>query len=105
MEQGEIWWACLPLPSGRRPVVILTRSRIIPRLTDITIAPLTRSSRPIPTHVEITRRDGIPVDSVANLDNIQTVSKSLLDQKIVRLRSDRFDEILAAIRAAFDMPN
>jgi mRNA-degrading endonuclease toxin of MazEF toxin-antitoxin module len=25
-NQGDIWWADLPAPAGRRPVLILTRS-------------------------------------------------------------------------------
>ena len=25
MKQGEIWWAELPKPAGRRPVILLSR--------------------------------------------------------------------------------
>jgi mRNA-degrading endonuclease toxin of MazEF toxin-antitoxin module len=30
-EQGEVWWADLPKPAGRRPVVVLTRSDVMHR--------------------------------------------------------------------------
>jgi mRNA interferase MazF len=104
MDQGEVWWASFPPPAGRRPVVVLTRSGVIPHLTHITIAPCPTTGRPIPTRVLVSRADGMPVDSYVNLDNIQTVDKRLLDDKIVRLRHERMDEIFAAIRFAFDMP-
>src|SRR5437868_638717 len=104
MEHGEVWWATFPAPVGRRPVLILTRSPVIPYLTDITIAPCTTSGRPIPTHVRLTRMDGLPRDSYANLDNIQTISKRLIDDKIVRLRHDKMEEIYEAIRVALEMP-
>ncbi len=44
-EQGEVWWADLPQPVGRRPVLVLTRSDAIPVLANVTVAPLTRSIR------------------------------------------------------------
>jgi mRNA-degrading endonuclease toxin of MazEF toxin-antitoxin module len=47
--------------------------------------------------------DGMPSDCVANLDNIQTIAKSELYQKIVRLRHERMEEIFDAIKVAFDM--
>ena len=45
----------------------------------------------------------MPVDSDVNLDNIQTIEKHVLDEKIVRLRHERMEEIFTAIRVAFDM--
>jgi mRNA interferase MazF len=104
MEQGEVWWAQLPLPSGRRPVLILTRTPVIRHLTHVTIAPITRSVRPIPTHVRLSRLDGLHSECAANLDNIQTISRQILTEKIVRLTGARMDEIFAAIRAAFEIP-
>lgn len=104
MEQGEIWWTRLAGNAGVRPAVILTRTWIIPRLTQVTVAPLTCSVRDIPTFVNITRIDGVASDCAANLDNIQTVAKAQLIKKNVRLRKERMDEIFTAIRAAFEMP-
>jgi mRNA interferase MazF len=103
MDQGEVWWADFPKPSGRRPVVILTRSHIIPRLSHITIAPCTTSIRKIRTHVVLTTKEGMPIDSAVNLDNIQTIEKEILSTKIVRLRHESLERIFAGIRAAFEM--
>ncbi len=104
MEQGEIWWTRLEGDAGTRPAVILTRSWIIPRLTHVTVAQLTTSVRNIPTHVKLSRMDGVDHDSAVNLDNIQTISKTRLLEKMVRLRHERLEEIFTAIRVAFDMP-
>jgi mRNA interferase MazF len=104
MDQGEVWWVRLPGEAGVRPAVILTRTWIIPRLTHISVAQLTRSVRNIPTHVRITAaEDGVDHDCAANLDNIQTISKELFLEKIVRLRHERMEQVFAAIRAAFEM--
>jgi mRNA interferase MazF len=105
MEQGEVWWVRLGGEAGIRPAVILTRSWIIPRLTHITVAPLTRSVRNIPTHVRLSAvEDGVHSDCAANLDNIQTVSKDSLMEKVVRLRQEKLEQIFAALRVAFDIP-
>jgi mRNA-degrading endonuclease toxin of MazEF toxin-antitoxin module len=53
--------------------------------------------------VRVWQSEGVDVDSVINLDNIQTVPKSLLLRKVVRLRSERLAEVYAAIRFAFEM--
>jgi mRNA-degrading endonuclease toxin of MazEF toxin-antitoxin module len=47
----------------------------------------------------------MPVESYVNLDNVQTIDKARIEQKIARLRHERVDEVFAAIRAAFEMPS
>jgi mRNA interferase MazF len=103
MKQGEIWWASLPAPSRRRPVVILTRSAAIASLSNITVAPLTRTIRGIQSEVRLTPEDGVPSDCVVSLENILTIPKSLLDKRITTLGPVRMTSILQAIRFVFDM--
>ena len=78
MERGEIRWYTFKKPDKRRPVLILTRSSIIPYINEITIAPITSVIRDIPSEVLLTKSDGIPKTSVINFDHIQTVSKKSL---------------------------
>ena len=35
--QGQLWWANLPDPLGRRPVLILTRDDALPKLHYATV--------------------------------------------------------------------
>ena len=72
MRRGEIWWADLPLPVGRRPVLILTRNRAIDVRNAVTVALITRTIRNIAVEVRLSERDRMPVPCVVNLDSINT---------------------------------
>ncbi len=78
MKRGEIWWAELPAPVGSRPVVILTRDSVLPSISAIVVALVTRTVRQLPTEVLLGRRQGLPARCVANLDNILTVPRPRL---------------------------
>jgi len=41
MKRGDIWEADLGARAGKRPVVILTRSAVIPHLNKVTVAEIT----------------------------------------------------------------
>lgn len=102
--QGEVWWANLPDPVGWRPVVILTRNSAIPVLHSVTVAPLTRTLRNVPTEVVVDVDDGVPTRSAVSLDNIATIEKDRLVQQITTLGTDRMNEIWEALHIAFDLP-
>lgn len=102
-RQGEIWWAELPPPAGRRPVLILTRTAAIARLSGVTIAPLTRTLRNLPSEVVISPAEGVPTLCAASLDNILTIPKSLLDQRITSISRETLHEVFAAIRIVFEI--
>ena len=101
--QGEVWWANLPPPNRRRPVLVLTRSRAIATLTNVTVAPLTRTIRGIPSEVPLSQGDGLPTACAISLENILTVPKSLLDARIAALTPDKMRAVFEAIRYVFQM--
>ena len=103
-RQGDVWWASLPHPFGRHPVVVLTRTGAIPRLTRITIAPLTRTIHMIQSEVVLSPEDGVATVCAVSVDNIQTIGKGLLDKRMTRLDAGTMSEVFTAIRFAFDMP-
>lgn len=103
-RQGEIWWAELPPPVGRRPVLILTGTPAIPRLTNVTVAPLTRTVRGIPAEVELTPDDGLPTPCAASLENLVTIRKRTLDKRIAVLSGVRMHDVFAALRFVFAIP-
>jgi len=98
--QGDVWWADLPPPVGRRPVLILTRSPAVSRLANVTIAPLTRNIRHIESEAIISPDDGVPDLSAANLDNILTIPKRRLDRRITRISPQTLEDVKRAIRYA-----
>ena len=100
MRRGDICWYAFTPPDKRRPVLLLTRDSAIPVLNAITIAPITSTVRNIPTEVVLTRDDGMPAVCAANFDNLQTVPKHRLGERITRLRAGRLDEVAKALSFA-----
>jgi len=97
MKRGEVRWYRFSAPNKRRPVVILTRDSILEYLAEVTIAPVTRTIRDIPSEVVLTREDGLPTECAANLDHIQTVSRSKIGPLITTLGSERMKELRGAL--------
>jgi len=95
--RGEIRWYRFGQPDKRRPVLVLTRDSVLDYLGEVTIAPITRTVRGLPSEVLLTAADGMPRDCAINCDHLQTVSKQKLGPVIASLRSDRLEEVRAAV--------
>ena len=104
MKKGEIWWAKLPPPVGRRPVLLLSRDEAYPVRTSITVAPVTTTIRKIPVEVPLGPEDGLPKHCAINCDNLMTILKSLLQEKIAHLSEVKLDAVHEAIQFALDLP-
>ena len=103
MRRGEVWWGELPAPVGRRPVVLLSRDSAYQVRSAVTVAPVTRTIRNIPVEVQLDAGDGLPSRCVANLDDIATIPKTLIRQRITVLSAEKMQEVEAAIRFALDL--
>jgi mRNA interferase MazF len=93
----------MPPPAGRRPAVLLSRDAAYRVRAAITVAPVTRTIRNIPVEVPLDREDGMPVRCVVNLDDITTLPKVLIKQRIAALSPDKVQQIDEAIRFALDL--
>ena len=103
MQKGDIWWANLPEPIGRRPVALLSRNEAYEVRNSVTVAEVTSTIRDIPIEVRIGKRENMPKECVINLDTIITIRKELLDQRIVHLDSGKISEVDDAIKFALDL--
>jgi len=103
MKRGEVWWAHLPQPIGRRPVVLLSRDSAYRVRNAVTVAPVTRTIRNIPVEVLLGQRDGLPSRCVVNLDDITTIPKSLIKQRITVLSAEKMQQVEEAIRFALNL--
>jgi mRNA interferase MazF len=99
VNRGEVWWVEHP-DAGRRPACIVTRQAAIPVLHSVLVAPATRTVRGIPTEMELTRADGMPVRCALSFDNLTTVPKTLLTKRITSISEQRLGELCGALRAA-----
>ena len=106
VEQGEVWWADLPEPTGsgpafRRPVVVvqgnaLNRSRI----ATVVCVPLTSNIvwAGAPGNTLLTAKaTGLPKDSVANVSQIIALDRSLLAERLRRLPPKQLAQVLHGI--------
>ncbi len=99
VARGEVRWLELE-NEGRRPVVVLTRDEVLPRLRNVVVALVTRSFRGIDTEVEIGPADGMPIECAVSLDNLRTVPQALLTRPITKLDSTQMSAICRALARA-----
>lgn len=78
----------------------MTRNSAYSLRTHVTVAPVTRSARRIDSHVPVGPDDGLPQLSAVNLDDIQTVPLSRLEQRITELSPEKMAEVDRAIKFA-----
>ncbi len=103
MRRGEVWWAELPSPVGKRPVLLLSRDAAYAVRTSLSVAIITRTIRNIPVEVFLGPEDGMPAKCVVNLDNILTIPKSRLTERITQLSGEKMTAVAQAIAFALDL--
>jgi mRNA interferase MazF len=100
--RGEVWWCELP-DIGRRPVVVLSRDAAIPRLRRALVAPCTTTIRGLASEVVVEPdSDPIPLRSAVNLDSVESVSISVLVERLGRLGDERMRAVCQALDVAVD---
>jgi mRNA interferase MazF len=103
MQRGEGWWAEMPQPVGRRPVVLLSRDSAYMVRTSVTVGIITRTIRGIPVEVPLGIEDGLSQKCVINLDEIITIPKNILTECITKLPTVKMTAVAEAIRFALDL--
>jgi len=103
VRRGEVWWAELAPPVGRRPVVLLSRDVAYRVRTSVTVAIVTRVARNIPVEVPLGPEDGMPRQCVVNLDDILTIPKARLAQRITTLSPEKMAAVARAVVYALDL--
>ena len=86
-----------------RPVLVLTRELVRPRLSRVTVAPITSTIRGLSTEVPVGPANGLDHPSVVSCDNVTTVPSSCLGRHIGFLLPAQEDQLTEAIHAAFDL--
>ncbi len=103
MKRGEIWWAELAVPAGRRPVLLLSRNEAYDIRELVIVAPVTTRIRHIPSEVPLGLEDGLPKPCVVNLDTITTVAKTSLATRLTILSYDKIKEVEKALHFVLGM--
>jgi mRNA interferase MazF len=103
-RQFDIWWATLPEPVGRRPILLLGRSASLAYLARVLVVEVTTTIRNIPQEVALGRSEGLTRSCVANLDTLRSLPKNRLDTRIGRLRARRHVEVKRALGHVLHWP-
>lgn len=104
MKQYELWWAELPAPIGRRPVMLLSRTPAYRYLTKVLVAEVTTTIRGIPQEVLVGPAEGLDRASAINFDNVHVVPKQLLAASAGSLAPAREREVKRALGYALGWP-
>jgi mRNA interferase MazF len=99
VTRGEVWWY-EPPDVKARPYLILTRTEVIPYLSDLLAVPATRTVRGIPTEVALGTADGMPLECVLTADNLSLVQSAFLTRPVTTLANDKMADICEAVRIA-----
>lgn len=104
VSRGDIYWAELGAPAGRRPVCVIIRDAAISVLSAVTCAPLTRTIRSIASEVDVGPTEGLPERCAISCDNLVTLPTSVLDERPVgMLGPQKLEELDASLRYALDI--
>ena len=103
MKRGEIWWAELDPPAGRRPVLLLSRDEAYTIRELIIVAPVTTRIRHIPSEVPLGPEDGLPKPCVVNLDTITTIARASLRDKLTTLSPEKLKAVEVALHFALGL--
>jgi mRNA interferase MazF len=99
-RRGDVWWADLHDPWGRRPVLLIARDQAYSTLSRFVVAPLTTRIRRISTAVLLNPSSHpVPAQCVVSLDHVNVIERAWLVDPIGQLSEDR----MAAIDLALDL--
>lgn len=100
MKQFQVWWADLPEPVGRRPVLLLSRNDAYDYLSKFIAVEITSTVRGIASEIPLGEDEGLPRPCVANCDSFRMVPRSSLTRLAGRLSPARQVEVKRAMGAA-----
>lgn len=86
-----------------RPAVVLTRPAALARMTKVTVAPITSTSKNLSSEVAVGRANGLDHDSVIALDNVVTVSSEVLGRTVGFLTPEQEAELARAVVFAYNL--
>lgn len=103
MRRGDVYWAQFSAPIGKRPVVLVSRDEAYAIKTRVTVVAVTRTVRGIPTEVRVGPSEGLPKVGVANADELVTIPRTILRDRISTLSRSKLEEVDAALRFALGL--
>jgi mRNA interferase MazF len=103
VKRSEIWWAEMPESIGRRPVVLLSRDEILPFRSKVVVAEITTKARGRLTEVTVGKTEGLSVRSVIVPENLHTIPKDWLTERMGALSGAKVRALNEALRFSLEL--
>ena len=103
MKRGDVWEADIGGRVGKRPVLVLTRSNVIPYLSKVVVAEITTQGKGYPTQVAIEQHANLRKPSFVSCDSLHTLPKERLRRYLGELPGNLLAHINQAIIFALEL--
>ncbi|MBI3073699.1 MAG: type II toxin-antitoxin system PemK/MazF family toxin [Deltaproteobacteria bacterium] len=103
MNRGDIWEADIGGKAGRRPVLVLTRSAVIPHLSKVVVAEITTRGKGYPTQVFIGQSGNLVRPSFVSAESLHSLPKDLLRRHLGDLSPALLGKVSEAVTFALDL--
>lgn len=103
MKRGEVWEADIGGKAGKRPVLILTRSAVIPYLSKVVVAEITSQYKGYPTQIDIGHAANLKKVSFVSAESLHTLPKERLRRYVGELPDILLQKVTRAIVFALDL--
>ena len=70
---------------------------MVTRLNEVTVAGITTTIRDLDSEVRLSPADGMPVDCVVNCDQLQTLPRHKIGDRLTELGAAKLDEVERAV--------
>ena len=105
MNRGDIWIIDLGGRIGTRPVVILTRQKVLPYVNKVIVAEITTQGKGYPTEIFIDQKANLTKPSFIQADNLHTVPKISLEKYMGTLDEATMIEVSQKLLMALELEN
>lgn len=78
-------------------MLLLTRESMVRRLNDVTVASITTTIRSLDSEVRLNAADGMPAACAINCDQLQTLPKHKLGDRVTELSPAKLSEVERAL--------
>jgi mRNA interferase MazF len=97
--RGEVWDVRIPIV-GEHPAVIMTINPMITRLSSVTVAVITGTAGPAPTHIPLDAEAGLTRYDVSyvNATDLHSVDQGRLRKRRGRLHPAELQRLESAVR-------
>jgi len=103
MNRGDVWMIDLGGRIGRRPVLVLTRQKVLELVNKVTVAEITTQGKGYPTEIDIDQRANLPKPSFVQADNLHTVPKKRLERYLGTLDPETLREVSRRVVLALEL--